>query len=449
MRTATGVPVIPGNKGVSSAMWWEKKMPLVGAVLFRGEMPLRPEDFSFLETHGVSIGAAPNNTRQVWALRLAHPVWGKAELAFNIDGQLPPRELFQYALMPKIERDAAMSAGTMLMLRCDTAAGHVLRDRKLMLRYLRAVMADDGVVALDCAATNVWTRDSLDDELRHDADLDVEAIYGIHAVSDDEDKRCWVHSHGLAAVGGFDFDLFGASPAVLSGIQDLFRALAFHILEGSLTASASRFRLMNPNGDIRMVEMEHFLKNVDPSRRAKLDSLVDESHRQGRSVLCEPEKSGLGGLFRGKKLEPVRFLTGELPDNPTFGFSTPATNLMAERARGTYAMLRELSSEFADFSFPCILKLGCRVDGGKDHEREHMWFQAHELFEDGVDATLMNQPYAVSGMKQGDRGRHPIDIITDWGMMTPAGTITPRSLHAARIVRADPERIRKIIEDSE
>lgn len=430
-------------------MWWEKKLPLVGEVLFRGELPLRPEDFAFLEGGGISIQPASGNARDKWLLHLSHSEWGKADLAFEADNALPPRELFQHALMPPSDRDAAISCRSHVGLRFDSGRGHVLRDRKLMLRFLRTIMADDGVVAMDHAAQNVWTREALDDELSHDADLDVEGIYSIHAVSRGDGRPYCVHTHGLCAVGFFDLDILNPSSDVMFNIGDLCRAMAFHILEGSLTRSMPRFNLVRPRGDIRLVEMDHFLANADQRLLAELDSSSDDWHRRDRSVVCEPEASTIARLFGAKKLQPARLLSGSLPENPMFGFSTAATNLMAQRALGTYPVLRHLRQEFSEFDFPCLVKLGFRTDGGTETDREHMWFEVHELLADSIDGTLANRPYRVSSLHEGDRGCHSIDLISDWVMMTPAGNITPRSLTVARIVRANADEIRQMMRKSE
>jgi hypothetical protein len=89
------------------------------------------------------------------------------------------------------------------------------------------------------------------------------------------------------------------------------------------------------------------------------------------------------------------------------------------------------------------VKLGYQVDNGGKGDREHLWFLAHELGDDTIDATLGNQPHRISRMNDGDRGRHSADLISDWTIMTPVGMMTPRSTAAAHMVRADPEGVRQ------
>ena len=63
-----------------------------------------------------------------------------------------------------------------------------------------------------------WSPAMLDDELAHDADLDVEALYTIHASTTTaaRSRVYWLHTHGLEALGAFDIDVLRPSPAARS-----------------------------------------------------------------------------------------------------------------------------------------------------------------------------------------------------------------------------------------
>ena len=101
----------------------------------------------------------------------------------------------------------------------------------------------------------------LDDELAHDADLDVEALYTIHAVYDDESADAgfyWLHTHGLDELGAFDIDVVRPSPLLASNAGDPLRALAFAALEGSVTPSTDCFTLGNPGGVVDLVPADDF-----------------------------------------------------------------------------------------------------------------------------------------------------------------------------------------------
>jgi hypothetical protein len=96
-----------------------------------------------------------------------------------------------------------------------------------------------------------------------------------------------------------------------------------------------------------------------------------------------------------------------------------------------------------------LVKLGYGTDSGDGTEAEHLWFEAHEVLQDSVDATLLNQPFDIADMSEGQRGEHPIERLTDWSILTPVGPLTPRTLEIARQLReARPEIVKALQEES-
>lgn len=63
-----------------------------------------------------------------------------------------------------------------------------------------------------------------------------------------------------------------------------------------------------------------------------------------------------------------------------------------------------------------------------------------------MEATLENRPYGVSRLRPGEGGAHSLELVTDWTILTPFGSITPRSLVAARAVRERPGEVRALTE---
>ena len=60
---------------------------------------------------------------------------------------------------------------------------------------------------------------------------------------------------------------------------------------------------------------------------------------------------------------------------------------MSDRARATYPRMRQIAVELSEagIDLPMIVKLGYRIDGGKEKDREHMWFEVHDLGERTVE----------------------------------------------------------------
>ena len=425
---------------------FRKETPSVGSVYFRGNIPPRPEEFAHdFQRAGVTVETGQADNAR-WVLRARHAAWGPAEIVCLRDAPPPPPHLIEP--MPSLspaEKQEALAAGTTLTVRVESTRKNVLRDRKNMLRYLRLLMGAEGVAATDHVSQLFWSRAGLDDELAHDADLDIEAVYCLHAVTPDEgDRVTWLHTHGLAPLGAFDFDILNPCEDVMGGATDALRSIAFSVVEGTFKPSTPKIQIGHPNGVIRLVPVSEFHRLASREDQALRDN--DEHHSTDRSVVCEPAR---GLLARGRRAEPSRFFSSAIAEGTVFHFSHTASDLMAERARNTLAVFQRLSEEFREFEFPALVKLGYQVDGGGPDEREHLWFTVHGVNAGAgtIDATLENHPHRIDRLKPGDRATHPVELLSDWTIMTPAGPITPRSQVAARRIRENADEIRRMMRE--
>jgi hypothetical protein len=280
-----------------------------------------------------------------------------------------------------------------------------------------------------------WSQAMLDDELAHDADLDIESLYTIHAVQDAQDPARveWLHTHGLEELRAFDVDVLQPSPVFVANCSDPIRALAFAALEGTIGPDVERFQLAYPGGEIRLVPVDRYDAEAAPEHRKLREP--DAVHSGRRAVVCEPA-GGLFGRWRGRPA-PSRFLSHLNTDGFVVPFSTPATTLMSERARHTLGVFRDLKEEFASFDLPTLVKLGYEVEGEGPTDREHLWFAVHRMLGDTVDATLTNAPHRVPSLTAGQRGEFGLDRLTDWTILSPEGPMTPRNVSAARRLRAN------------
>lgn len=425
--------------------WFKKTIPWRGEVVFRGSLQPRAADFEYLEKHRIRIRPGNGDPEFLWSLTLEHPDWGTATLQCPREThRIDPAILDHDWLLSETERQEARLGESTVLLGMPSAKGHMLRDRKLALRFMRAIMGDDGVLGLDCLGWRTWTRTGLDEELAHDADLDVEAIHSLHWVKTESGEEAgWLHSHGLAEIGGFDFDILRPAKELATSACDALRAIAFAILEERVSTSTTRFSLAMPGGDVQFVDVDRFNALASAADRA-LRTADDPAHSRKRAVLCDPA----GGFFSrfSRKVRPSSYLAGPIDDRAVICFSGSATDLMAERARKTYPVLRALLDELAEFEFPVVAKIGYPTDHrtGPD-DREHLWFSIHRCFDDKIDATLENSPLDIAGMNAGDRAEHPVELLTDWIIMTPFGQINPRSMVVVRKIREHREELRAIM----
>ncbi len=429
---------------LSALLPWRQRTakPPTAVLLFRGSMSPSAAEFSHLAARGViAIPGETAGARGQWTLELAHAGWGDATLRCVGDLPLPAPGLIE--MQPNLDdtdRQELSSAGNSLVITLTDPPADLLVARKRLLQFSWAVLGDDGVGLMDVLAQQAWSRTALAEECAHDAPVDVSALFSQHAVqmgdrgneSEDEDDEAplWLHTHGLGDLGAVDFDIVGAHPELLAGNgQDLIRATAYAVLDGDLVLGGEH-ELAHPGGTVRLVAAEAYDRGC---RAADRRESADDDHRDHRGVLCAP--AGWWARLTGGGPRPAGFLQQTLDDSTVMGFSSAASELMAERARGTWPVFLALRTEFAALEFPTLVKLGFPTDDDPE-DHEHLWFQVHGADAEGIDGTCVNSPLRVAALSEGKRGRHQLALLTEWRIMTPIGEITPHRQSAARIIRA-------------
>lgn len=435
--------------------WWKRKPAArqAGSALFRGRWVMRPEDFAFLEQAGVRVESAERDEAGGWSAEIEHRDWGRATLLAVRDAPIPPAALLEMdGRLTDEEKAAVASCASAVAVAAEARTGNVLADRKDLLRLLHAVMGSEGIAAVDHTAQAFWSRAGLEDELAHDAELDIDAVYTMHLLYDREEepsqdgvrRSFWLHSHGLKEMGFWDFDVLDPSPDVQGHAHELLRALAFGVVEGRLAPGGEGMPLVD--GEVvRAVPAREFLSRATPRAFAEYQGAVDPEHLDGHAIICDPAPGWLQRTLRGDGPRPSRFLRGPFPEEVLIQFSTSATELMARRARQTIGAFRSLAEELAEFELPALVKLGYRVDGGGEDDREHLWFQVHGFQGDAVDATLVNAPFHVARLRLGDRGVHPLELLSDWTISTPIGPVNPRQTRTLRAIRDHRDELRAML----
>jgi len=423
--------------------WWKKQSPVcAGSVLFSTTVAPRAENFAFLEGQGIHISPHEAGPEAHWRLRLEHPTWGKATLTCLRDmGPVPDLLIDHDPRLSTSERERARRGRIAVSVSLEPRTDNVLFERKQLLRFLRAVHGDDGLAVMDHTAQSFWSRQALDEELAHDAELDILGIFTVHSVGEN-DRPYWMHSHGFKELGFCEFCLLDPSPALTKagGGWDAVRVLAFSIVEGKARLSGPPVTIVRGAPPVQLIPSATFLAERGNSFSQWAEDL-DEEHIQGHGVVCDPSRRRCFGLLAGA-LSPWSFLKTSMEEDLPLLFSDDATLLMARRARATWQVLRGLREEFAELQFPCLVKLRFDLKSG---EGEHLWFEVADTGENTVDATLVNEPWNDIGIACGDRREHSLDRLTDWSIMTPAGQITPRSLTPARMVREHKDEILEIM----
>jgi Uncharacterized protein conserved in bacteria (DUF2314) len=127
----------------------QRDSPAVGRVLYPGTVPPALEHLSGLGAP-VTVKRATPASGQVWAIEAAHPVWGSAEIACErAPAPLPDVFIDHTLALTDSEKTRARLGASTIAVRVQARHKHVLKDRKRLLFWLRALMQPDGVLAVD------------------------------------------------------------------------------------------------------------------------------------------------------------------------------------------------------------------------------------------------------------------------------------------------------------
>ncbi|MEM1184384.1 MAG: DUF2314 domain-containing protein [Planctomycetota bacterium] len=415
--------------------WLRSESRIGGSILYKGTSLPKIDKFVALQSLGLELARLKDpGERNAWGLSLRHPDWGKAYLYCPKKAVAPSTDdlVFAYGLAPDEPEEIGRS-GMSLLLAMKPQGGNVLEERKTLMRFGRAVMGDDGLAFYDPGAMRYWTAPALDDELIHDAALDVESIFCVHAVTADGQTPSWVHTHGLGELGAYDFDIINPSRERVSG--DAIRAIAFSTLEGHVEPGVTDIGLFMGEPGFDAVDAAEF-DRVGPPKEVEVRDTAD--HTERRVVLCDPPKRRIFGRS-GPKASSV---FQKAKDFGPCAFSESATDLMADRAAKTFHLVPEIAEDLAEFEFPTLVKIGYDTDGGSI---EHLWFEYRGMRNGQIDGELVNQPFDIASMNQGDRGLHDPGRVSDWQTMNPAGPINPRSLMGWRAIQANKDKLREMM----
>ena len=89
-------------------------------------------------------------------------------------------------------------------------------------------------------------------------------------------------------------------------------------------------------------------------------------------------------------------------------------------------------------------KLAFTMDGRSEEEREHLWFEVHALDSTTVEATCLNAPYHVTELREGQRGRYPLERLSDFAVLSPLGQVGPDHIRIVETVANDEEALHQL-----
>lgn len=260
-------------------------------------------------------------------------------------------------------------------------------------------------------------------------------LYIVHGVYDDKDdkSRYWLHTHGLHRCGMVELEMVNITqhPEEMNTMLNM-------VVKKFLTNPAKeqeRFMIGYDGMGIDLCWLRWEKALIDFSENA-LGGFNDR--KDDEDIHTEPAGVLYAVQEEGNMFSPEIY-GKTLTENPIYYISNEETFRMSCLAKerftfftdlfGKHVPKKESKSFFGKIfgskkenssSWRFLVKLGLNVDDDNSGtDKEHLWYDVISIDGNRITGELLNQPYWISNLNEGDIKTYPIDLLTDWVIYAP------------------------------
>jgi len=315
----------------------------------------------------------------------------------------------------------------------------------LQLKILNAIVPEASLV-IDFMSYRLLSAKWLSMTAKSSVPPSPDYLYTLHCVYDEDgedgNKRYWFHTHGLHRCTSVELEMLNFS----QGAEQM-NTLINMTVKKFLTDPAKeqeRFTIGYDGMGINLcwLRWEEALKDLPKNilgGAADRDE-ADNVHAEPSGILFAVED---GNMISPEIYAPT------LAENPIYYITTEETERMSALAKERFSAFERIflrehkeqkkksifnkmfgskEEEAPEWSF--LVKLGLTVDNPESgSEKEHLWFDVLSINNGRIEGKLLNQPYWISGLNEGDINTYPLDVLTDWLIYAPDNTYTSDSIY--------------------
>lgn len=316
----------------------------------------------------------------------------------------------------------------------------------LQLKIMNAIVPDASLV-LDFMSYRLLSAKWLSMTAKSSIPPSPDYLYTLHCVYDEDgengNRRYWFHTHGLHRCGSVELEMLNFS----QGAEQM-NTLINMTVKKFLTDPAKekeRFTIGYDGMGINLcwLRWEEALKDLPQNILGGAGDRdeVDNVHAEPSGILFAVED--------GNMISPEIY-TSTLAENPIYYITTEETNRMSALAKERFGAFANVFSkehkqpekksflkslfnskkEEDEAGWTFLVKLGLIVDNSESEtDKEHLWYEVISIAGNQIEGKLLNQPYWIAGLNEGDIKTYPLDLLTDWVIYSPDNTYTPDSIY--------------------
>lgn len=316
----------------------------------------------------------------------------------------------------------------------------------LQLKIMNAIVPDASLL-LDFMSYRLLSPKWLSMTAKSSIPPSPDYLYTLHCVYDEDgengNRRYWFHTHGLHRCGSVELEMLNFS----QGAEQM-NTLINMTVKKFLTDPAKekeRFTIGYDGMGINLcwLRWEEALKDLPQNILGGAGDRdeVDNVHAEPSGILFAVED--------GNMISPEIY-TSTLAENPIYYITTEETNRMSALAKERFEAFANVFSkehkqpekksflkslfnskkEEDEAGWTFLVKLGLIVDNSdSETDKEHLWYEVISIAGNQIEGKLLNQPYWIAGLNEGDIKTYPLDLLTDWVIYSPDNTYTPDSIY--------------------
>lgn len=314
----------------------------------------------------------------------------------------------------------------------------------LQLKILDAIVPDASL-CIDFMSYRLLSPQWLGMTARSEVPPSPDYLYNIHCVYDDIDgvRYYWFHTHGLHRCGTIELEMVNVSQSA----EQMHTLLNMAVTKFLTDPVKEKERFMigydGMGIDLCWLRWEEALKDFAPDILGGWNERMEDG-----SVHAEP----VGVLYAvqdGNMISPEIY-GKTLADNPIYYISESETFRMSCLAKERFGFFKQVfdkeapkpqrkslfgklfgSNNKPESNWRFLVKLGLDTDNPDSGSgKEHLWYDVIAIDEENnIKGELLNQPYWISNLHEGDVKTYPIDTLTDWIIYGPDNTYTSDTIY--------------------
>ena len=331
--------------------------------------------------------------------------------------------------------------------------GEHYKSLYFQLKLLVAVADDDLLAVVDESGEQIFSGKYIMLAAKSNVMPPPSMLYNIQAVSNSindnpEDDEVWLHTHGLARCHLPELEILNSNRKYVHCHCNLLNVVASRLLETGanieVTAPICTAYLSDDRYLVTtIVPWTEVIKDYSPKMLGGIEDRINGHNTFSCVIFVYPDKLA----YDNDECHDINIYNDLLADDPMYFLSVEETNRMRELALERVNFMRNIGEKHPEYVH---LKLGLNIDKGKkrgvqkqnekeyllfvlqrlQNEKEHLWFVLQRFIDENkIEAKLMNEPYYIKNLHEGDIAVYTISQITDWEIITPEYRIKPDDIY--------------------